>query len=92
MTAQRADEAATSDAAWSAERMRLVRACARITGDAEAAEDLAQDTLIEAWRHAHTLRDPRGARGVARRHRSSCVSAMGPPAYARPRPLPPAGP
>lgn len=39
------------------ERARLVRLCARITGDAEAAEDLAQETLVEAWRTLARLRD-----------------------------------
>lgn len=43
-----------------AERARLVRLCAHLTGDAQAAEDLAQETLVEAWRHAHKLHDPRG--------------------------------
>jgi RNA polymerase sigma factor (sigma-70 family) len=43
-----------------AERRRLVRLCARIVGDADAAEDLAQETLLEAWRHAHKLQDPAG--------------------------------
>ena len=33
------------------ERTRLVQLCARIVGDREAAEDLAQETLLEAWRH-----------------------------------------
>jgi RNA polymerase sigma-70 factor (ECF subfamily) len=41
-----------------AERARLVRLCARLTGDPDAAEDLAQDALVEAWRHEHALRDP----------------------------------
>lgn len=40
------------------ERERLVRLCARLTGNASVAEDLAQETLLEAWRHEHTLRDP----------------------------------
>jgi RNA polymerase sigma-70 factor (ECF subfamily) len=39
-----------------AERARLVRLCARATGDPDAAEDLAQETLFEAWRAAHKLR------------------------------------
>ena len=30
------------------ERARLVRLCARLTGDPTAAEDLAQETLVEA--------------------------------------------
>jgi RNA polymerase sigma-70 factor (ECF subfamily) len=42
------------------ERVRLVRLCARLSGDPDAAEDLAQETLIEAWRHRQRLRDPRG--------------------------------
>jgi RNA polymerase sigma-70 factor (ECF subfamily) len=44
-----------------AERRRLVRLCAAITGDAAAAEDLAQETLLEAWRNAHKLHDTAGA-------------------------------
>ncbi|HEX2037651.1 MAG TPA: RNA polymerase sigma factor [Chloroflexota bacterium] len=40
---------------FAAERARLVRLCARATGDPEAAEDLAQETLFEAWRAAHKL-------------------------------------
>ncbi|SRR6266700_1563446 len=41
-----------------AERARLVRLCARLTGDAQVAEDLAQETLIEAWQHIGQLREP----------------------------------
>jgi RNA polymerase sigma-70 factor (ECF subfamily) len=40
------------------ERPRLVGLCAGLTGDPFAAEDLAQETLLEAWRHGSTLRDP----------------------------------
>ncbi len=43
-----------------AERARLVRLCARLSGDRSVAEDLAQETLIEAWRHAGKLRDAAG--------------------------------
>ena len=58
-----------------AERARLVRLCARLSGDPEVAEDLTQETLIEAWRHGDRLRDPTGqaawlaaiARNVCRR-------------------------
>lgn len=39
------------------DRARLVRFCARRTGDADAADDLAQEVLIEAWRHADRLAD-----------------------------------
>jgi len=42
------------------ERAWLVRLCARLSGNAEAAEDLAQETLLEAWRHRWKLHDPRG--------------------------------
>lgn len=44
-----------------AERARLVRLCAVLSGDREAAEDLAQETLLEAWRHRHKLTDVHGA-------------------------------
>jgi RNA polymerase sigma-70 factor (ECF subfamily) len=40
------------------ERPRLVALCARLTGDPFAAEELAQETLLEAWRHQDSLRDP----------------------------------
>ena len=43
------------------ERGRLVRLCTTITGDRAAAEDLAQETLLEAWRNRHKLRDAAGA-------------------------------
>src|SRR5688500_9180837 len=42
------------------ERARLVRLCTRWTGNRDAAEDLAQETLFEAWRQAHKLYAPRG--------------------------------
>lgn len=41
-----------------AERDRLVRFCYRLIGDAAVAEDLAQETLICAWRQRQQLRDP----------------------------------
>jgi len=37
---------------------RLVRLCASITHNVDIAEDLAQETLLEAWRHEHMLHDP----------------------------------
>jgi RNA polymerase sigma factor (sigma-70 family) len=57
------------------ERAGLVRLCARLTGNVDAAEDLAQETLLEAWRNSYKLRDPQGrdrwlaaiARNVCRR-------------------------
>lgn len=42
------------------ERERLVRLYARVTGDPDTAEDLAQETLVEAWRNAHKLYDTTG--------------------------------
>ena len=46
------------EATMLSERARLVRLCARLTGDSDAAEDLAQETLVAAWRHERALRDP----------------------------------
>ena len=43
------------------ERRRIVRLCAAVTRDRDAAEDLAQEALLEAWRNRHKLRDPAGA-------------------------------
>lgn len=40
------------------ERTRLLRLCIRMTSNVDIAEDLVQETLLIAWRHAHTLRDP----------------------------------
>jgi Sigma-70 region 2 len=40
------------------ERARLVRLCARLTGDPDAAEDLAQEVLLAAHAQAASLRDP----------------------------------
>ena len=43
------------------QRARLVRLCATVVGDASAAEDLAQEALLTAWRLQHRLTDPTGA-------------------------------
>ncbi len=55
-----------------AERDRLVRYCAAYTGDAVAAEDLAQQTLLAAWQHEQELRNPAARQAwlhaIARRH------------------------
>lgn len=52
------------------ERASLVRLCARLSGQSAAAEDLAQETMLEAWRHRHALRQPDRAEawlgGIAR--------------------------
>jgi RNA polymerase sigma-70 factor (ECF subfamily) len=45
------------EAALLLERPRLVGLCARLTSNAAVAEDLAQETLLEAWRHLGALRD-----------------------------------
>src|SRR5215471_15307323 len=42
----------------SQQRARLIWLCTRMTGRSDVAEDLAQETLLEAWKHLHTLRDP----------------------------------
>lgn len=42
------------------DRLRLVRYCYRLTGNLDAAEDLAQETLWEATRNAHKVHDPTG--------------------------------
>src|SRR5919202_6723625 len=40
------------------DRARVVRLCASLTGDWDAAEDLAQETLLVAWRNLHKLYAP----------------------------------
>lgn len=45
------------------ERRALVRYCTRFTGDRAAAEDLVQQTLLEAWHRERDLRDPQARRG-----------------------------
>ena len=42
----------------SQQRTRLIRLCTRMTGKTDVAEDLAQEALLEAWKHLHSLRDP----------------------------------
>jgi DNA-directed RNA polymerase specialized sigma24 family protein len=55
-----------------AERARLVRLCLQLTGSAEWAEDLAQETLYEACCGARQLRDPgRRAQWLRRRQRDA---------------------
>ena len=41
----------------STERAQVVRICWRATPDRDTAEDLAQETLLEAWHNWHKLRD-----------------------------------
>src|SRR5258706_905022 len=42
------------------ERSRIVHLCTQLSGSSEAAEDLAQETLYESWRHRDRLHDPQG--------------------------------
>jgi RNA polymerase sigma factor (sigma-70 family) len=52
----------TAIAMWNdGERRSLVRLCASLSGNRDVAEDLAQETLLEAWRHRHKLQHPEGA-------------------------------
>lgn len=56
------------------ERARLVRLCARLSGSAEEAEDLTQETLVEAWRQRRKLHDPAGRdRWLAAVARNVCL-------------------
>jgi len=69
------DDALSFEERCAAEWPRLVGLCSRITGHRESAEDLAQETLTEAWRLRDRLTDPAGmdrwlsaiARNVCRR-------------------------
>jgi RNA polymerase sigma factor (sigma-70 family) len=57
------------------EHARLARFCARLTGDPDAAQDLAQQALIRAWRHEHALRNPAARRAwLLRIARNVCLS------------------
>jgi RNA polymerase sigma factor (sigma-70 family) len=80
------------------DRARLVRLCAAISGDRHAADDLAQETLLEAWRMRGKLRVPEGfelwlsaiARNVCRRWarqrgRELRAAPLGTEALAEPR-------
>ncbi len=54
---QNTDRSKSFETILSLERTRLVRLCTRFTGDSNIAEDLAQETLLEAWQHFDALRD-----------------------------------
>ena len=51
-------------------RHRLTRLCSKLAGESGPADDLAQETLVEAWRHLDRVQDvstlPRWVAGVAR--------------------------
>jgi RNA polymerase sigma-70 factor (ECF subfamily) len=56
------------------ERTRLVGLCATLTGNRDAAEDLAQETLYEAWKHRHELRErDRAAQWLSGIARNVCL-------------------
>ncbi|MGI8968654.1 MAG: RNA polymerase sigma factor [Chloroflexota bacterium] len=55
-----AEESTAGEERYGEERARIVGLCRRITGDADSAEDLAQETLAEAWRLRDRLTDPAG--------------------------------
>src|SRR5689334_17367705 len=40
------------------ERARLLRYCARVTSNLDSAEDLVQQTLLEAWKHGSRVPGP----------------------------------
>jgi len=50
----------TPDERAQQERAQLVRLCGRLTGDPSAADDLAQETLLTAWRLRGKLQHPSG--------------------------------
>ena len=66
---QNTDRSKSFETILSLERTRLVRLCARFIGDSNVAEDLAQEALLEAWRHFDALRDqeriPQWLSGIA---------------------------
>ena len=62
---QNTDRSKSFETILSLERTRLVHLCARLTGDSNAAEDLAQETLLEAWRHFDALRDQQIGKSTA---------------------------
>lgn len=43
----------TIESILASERARLIRLCTRLTANPDVAEDLAQETLLEAWRNLH---------------------------------------
>jgi RNA polymerase sigma-70 factor (ECF subfamily) len=51
---------ATHDLFTERSRSRLIALCTHL-GGRDAAEDLAQETLLEAWRQSHKLTDPSGS-------------------------------
>jgi RNA polymerase sigma-70 factor (ECF subfamily) len=81
-----------------AERARLVRYCAKVTGSADAAEELAQEALLIAWQSRERVADwhewERWVIGIARnvslrwRRRTARRAALLAPALGAPADLP----
>jgi RNA polymerase sigma factor (sigma-70 family) len=80
------------------DRARLVRLCAAVSGDRQAADDLAQETLLEAWRIRRKLREPAGfepwlsaiarnvcRRWIRRRGQELPATSLGAETFAEPR-------
>src|SRR5436190_1084632 len=63
------------EATLQADRDMLVRFCARYTGDAQAAEDLVQQTLLRACQHGSQLRAPDTREVLIRRYIQDCPQA-----------------
>jgi RNA polymerase sigma factor (sigma-70 family) len=61
-----ADANNTLEVMLASEHSRLIRFCASLTGSLDAAEDLAQETMLEAWRNLHKLRDHDNAESRAK--------------------------
>ncbi len=71
------DPTFSSDFLPPAERDRVVRLAAAITGRPDAAEDLAQEALLEAWRSRSKLVEPEGAaRWLSAVTRNVCLRWM----------------
>lgn len=65
------------EAALPAQRARLVKFCAHLIGNTTDADDLAQETLLEAWRSLGKLRDADGLDAwLAAIARNICLRSM----------------
>jgi RNA polymerase sigma-70 factor (ECF subfamily) len=58
MQSESTDQAVAMPEMLAVERQRLVHLCGHLSDNAGVAEDLAQETLLEAWRHREELREP----------------------------------